>query len=772
MQVPNVSGSSSWGIWAYGAQNVNQGHDLQIALFNVLAQGPVATSVVMPYSSVAFTRQTMADGSACVSNCTDVQDGTVLNLDVAFIGSTQFNNNPATDYTNLLVDGTNHWDWTYSGNFTALYGYQWLRIRTNCNEHGNQAACGAAGPTPAGRYQIQATFTAYSGNDTGSVVGSPITLTYTFTVLPPASFTATPPSCLASGSCTAVPCAMTGSCGGYNYEDDIKTYGVMSCTGSSLNSITRYGQDYAYSQGTFDNGSYNAGYAAALAGPWNYDGGRTFWQMSDYAAAHSWATPPGASLQPDGSAYPNAAAYFHHCALVAQQGYFDYFGGVGAAGSTWPGGYLREWNIFPNGPAMTWWRTGKIEAKQAALNLGSWGGTGGAHTGSTIYQYFPITYYAAARQSAYQIDSILAAWEINGSISTADNFQLNHLVDTLLGIFDQTWNYDPYGANYSSIQHPQTWPVGITNRNYMQGVDLEALIEVYEWQAVAHVTQDQRIPIAVKTMLDFMWANMWAVPSSGYHAFYYNGYDLPHGPGDDNDGYTLLNNLVCPAYAWYWKVSGDSMYLIEGDDCWQHAIDSSAMGQIYFTGKDVNQAFKWASDYMGYRSVNGYTPATFPANNPAIGGGVPDTVPPIPRPILMTNTTTSDSPVDPTTGVKPVTNISGSSVTITWSTYKGPLTAEVDYGLSETYGQSATGTSTNCASIAACNTGCNATVGSMAQSICKESYWNVVTISGLSPSTTYHFRTVGIDALGNTAVSNTSPGITGTNKDFTFLTGP
>ncbi len=769
--VPNTSGPSLWSIWTYGAQNVYQGHDLYVALFNVLAQGPVASSVVMPYSSVAFTRQTMADGSACVSNCTDVQDGTVLNLDAAFLDSQQFVNNPATDYTNIKIDTTHSWDWSYAGNYKSLDGSQFLRVRTNCNGHGSQAGCGPAEPTPAGRYQVKATFTAYSGNDTGSVIGSPVTITYTFTVLPPASFAETPPACLAGENCPAIPCIASGSCGGYNYEDDIKTYGVMACTGSSLNSITRYGQDYAYSQGTFDNGTYNANTAAGLAQCWNYDGGRTFWQMSDYALAHNWPTPPGASLQPNGASYPNAAAYFHHCALVAQQGYFDYFGGVGAAGSTWPGGVLREWNIFPNGPAMTYFRTGSNEAKQAVLNLGSVQPAGGGHAGSTIYQYYPITYVAAARQSAYQIDSIIANWQINGSISTADNAQLKHIVDSLLGVFDQTFDYDPYGVNYGSVTHPQTMPWGVINRNYMQGTDLEALIEYYEWQAVTGVEQDQRIPLAVKAELDFMWTNMWAVPSSGYHAFYYNGFDLPHSSADDNDAYTLLNNLVCPAYAWYWSVSGDATYLTEGDDCWQHAIDSSAMGQIYYTGKDFDQTFKWATDYIGYRSVNGYTPATFPANNPAIGGGVPDTVPPVPRPGILTNTTVSDSPADAFTAVKPVTNISGSSVTITWSTYKALSTATVDYGLSETYGQSATGTSTHCASIAACNTGCNATVGSTGQSICKESYWNVVTITGLSPSTTYHFRTVGIDAHGNTAVSNTSPGITGTNKDFTFLTG-
>jgi hypothetical protein len=767
--VPNTSLSSSWGVWLYGAQNVYQGHDLYVAALTVLAQGQVASSVVMPYSSVQFTRQTLADGSECVSNCTDSQDGTVLNLDVSLVDTQQYANTPQTDYVSQFIDNINHRDYSYGGNYRAIDNYQFLRVRTNCNGHGSQAACGAASPTPAGRYQVTVNLQPLRLIDFGTPVGPPITVTYIFTVLPPATFTATPPACLGSGSCPAVPCISSGSCGGYSYEDFIKTDGVLACTGGPATFPSRLGQDYQYSQGIFDNGNYNASTATGLAAPWNYDGGRTFWQMSDYAAANGWATPPGASLQPNGTAYPDAASYYHHCALVAQQAYYNYFGGVGAAGTAWPGGQLREWNIFPNGPAMTWWRTGDPAAKQAALNLGSWQGTGGAHQGSTIYQYYPITSYDAGRQSAYQLDSISAAWQINGSISNPDQLQLSRIVDTILGGLDQVVNYDPYGVNYQSTTHPQTFPYGVIWRNYMLGVSLEALIEYYEWQGIVGQPQDQRIPVAIKATLDFMWTNLWAFNSSGYYAFYYNGVDIPHNSATIDDNYPELNNLVCGAYAWYWKESGDDTYLTEGDACFQNGIGQVAIGHIYYTGKDVDQIGKWASDYIGYRTVNGYTSAIFPANNSAIS--VPDTVPPVPRPMVMTNLGTTDSPPDIFTGVKPVTNIGSTSVTVSWSTYKPLVTATVEYGLTSSYGSSATGASTNCAGIAACSVGCQATVGAQQIALCEQSYWNVVNITGLSPNTTYHFRTKGVDANGNTAVSSPRLGRLGSSQDFTFVTG-
>ena len=771
--VVNTAAPSSWAIWTYGAQNVYQGHDLNIELIHVLAAGPASTSSVMPWSRVKFTRQTMADGSPCVTNCTDVQDGTVLNLDALYLNTMQYLNNPATDYTNYNVDNTNRRDWVYGGNYLTSgmgtsYGNVALRVRTNCNGHGNQAACGAAAPTPAGRYQVQATFQPMSGTNGGSSIGPPFTVTYTFTVLPSATFTATPPACLANSSCAPLPCLTMGSCGGFSYEDEIVTQGVNTCTGGSNTAVRRFGQDYSYSQGTFDNNYYGATTAQALALPWNYDGGRTFWQISDYAGSQNWATPSGASLQPGGTAYPDAASYFGHCALVAQQAYFNYFSGVGAAGTAWPGGYVREWNLFPNGPAMTWWRTGDPAARQAVLNLGSWGGTGGSHQGSTIYQYYPVTYFDLARQSAYQADAILAAWQVNGSISAADRLQLSRIVDGMLAMIDQQVNFDPYGKNYSSVSHPQTLPYGIINRNYMLGATLESLIEYYEWQAVAGVTQDQRIPAAVKGAIDWMWNNLWAASSSNYHAFYYNGVDLPHNFSNDNDNYPELNNLVCGAYAWYWKESGDNTYLTRGDDCFQNGIGPTAISHIWFTGKDFNQINKWAADYIGYRSVNGYTSSTFPVNNPGIS--VPDTVPPVPRPIVMTNLTTTDSSADTLSGVKPVTNITSSSVTVTWSTYKPLATATVEYGTSAAYGSSTTGSSINCATISACSAGCDTTVGTPQKALCKQSYWNVVNITGLLPATTYHFRTVGTDTNNNVAVTNTSPGVTGVNKDFTFRT--
>jgi hypothetical protein len=357
------------------------------------------------------------------------------------------------------------------------------------------------------------------------------------------------------------------------------------------------------------------------------------------------------------------------------------------------------------------------------------------------------------------LDAAVAKWQVAGSQSPQDALQTGRYVDSLLGILYQNVNYDPTGRDYGTATHPQTYPMGPVWRSFMLGLEMEALIEYYDWQVVMKQEPDERIPIAVKATLDFMWAKLWAAKSSGFDAFYYNGVDIPHSSANDNDGYTELNNLICGGFAWYWSISGDNNYLAEGDSCFDGAL--SPQSKIYFTGKDFGQIFKWSFDYIGWRTQANYVPATFPEKNKPSGARVPfpDTVPPIPRPQAGNSTT-----IDPLTGVTPVT-VHGTSVTITWSTYKQLSSAEVLYGPSASYGSVAKATSINCDSVSTCNAGCATSVN---PAVCKLSYVNSATLNGLKPGTVYHFATRGIDNAGN--VAQTNP-VGGNQHDFTFTTG-
>jgi hypothetical protein len=58
-----------------------------------------------------------------------------------------------------------------------------------------------------------------------------------------------------------------------------------------------------------------------------------------------------------------------------------------------------------------------------------------------------------------------------------------------------------------------------------------------------------------------------------------------------------LNNLIAPAFAWYWRQTGDNTYLTRGDDLFAHSLD-----EPLWTGKQFSQNYSWSFDYVQWRS--------------------------------------------------------------------------------------------------------------------------------------------------------------------------
>ncbi len=445
-------------------QNVYQGHDLLVGLQTVLTSGPLSKSVYMPWSSVRFDRLRDADGSPCKSNCTDAEDGTLFNMDATFLCSLQYVNDPATEYANYQVDKWRGRDWCDGGNYWTSTDSFAIRIRTNCSGHGPEG-CGR-NATPGGLYKVSATFQPLEGRNSGENIGQPFTVAYIFTVKPPAKFVASPPSCLASGTCPAIPCYLASSktCPAgkeYTWENRIQYWGPIACTGEPQNFMTRMGGEYLNKAGYFENGVY--GGASANSNCYNYDNGRNFLTLSDYAGLKNWSTPREASTQPNGQRYSDAQTYYQHCAILCQQSYWDFFAGVGAAGTVWPGGLLREWNLFPNGAAMYYFRTGDEVARQAAINFGSYQPSGGGKSGNTLYQYYLIDAYDGARLMAYMLDAAVAKWQVVGSQTPQDSLQTKRYVDSLLGIFGPECQLRSRGAG---LRH------GGASPNLSSGTDL------------------------------------------------------------------------------------------------------------------------------------------------------------------------------------------------------------------------------------------------------------------------------------------------------------
>ena len=251
---------------------------------------------------------------------------------------------------------------------------------------------------------------------------------------------------------------------------------------------------------------------------------------------------------------------------------------------------------------------------------------------------------------------------------------------------------------------------------FMVGLAMETLIHWYDLN-LAEGHPDYRVFPVMKEALDGLWRDSW-VPKE--KMFDYNRWDLPPKRGPQ---YTALNNMVSVAYAWYWLQTGDTVERDHGDLLFEHAFDDP--GSYSWSGKQFSQEFEFSFDFVRYRQGQ-TTSSVIPANNP-YSGPYADTAPPISERVNC----------DPNyfRGCK-AGSIGSTTATIFWGTYK-PATTQLIYGQTTSYGQT------------------SELDKAMVLS-------HVVSLTGLQPGTTYHFRTKSVDSAGNI----------GSMHDLTFTTLP
>ena len=232
---------------------------------------------------------------------------------------------------------------------------------------------------------------------------------------------------------------------------------------------------------------------------------------------------------------------------------------------------------------------------------------------------------------------------------------------------------------------------------FMVGLAMETLIHYYD-MTLAQGHPDYRVPPVIKRALDALWRDYYV---SGTHALRYTRWDVPTA-----DNWNELNDTVAPAYAWYWSITGDAASLSRGDELFQHVFD--VPGQFDWCGKQFSQMYKWSFDFVRWRSGLGSS-TTIEDNNP-FTGSYPDTEPPIETQVSL-----------PT--------ITDTTATITWQTYE-PADSQIVYGVANGYYP--------LHSLLLDTGGAMKTTHS-------------VTLSGLTPGTTYHYRVNSHDAANNLA---------------------
>ena len=128
------------------------------------------------------------------------------------------------------------------------------------------------------------------------------------------------------------------------------------------------------------------------------------------------------------------------------------------------------------------------------------------------------------------------------------------------------------------------------NQPFMLGLAMRPLIR---WYLISH---DERIPYVIKLLLDRLWGDWY-----DQQAHHLSANPEPEGERCTSDcqKYTgsMLNDLLAPAFAWYWRLTGDDPYRVRGDDLFSHVF---AEGNPW-SGKEWSQVYYWSWDFVGWR---------------------------------------------------------------------------------------------------------------------------------------------------------------------------
>ncbi len=257
--------------------------------------------------------------------------------------------------------------------------------------------------------------------------------------------------------------------------------------------------------------------------------------------------------------YTNNPGMWNACAANVRTAYRD--------GYVLPNnGAVSGYNRFTFGLYTDYLRTSDSLSKTAVDLMSP---TGGLVNGWNITP-------SRIREIAY----LLNAYRYDTKLGNDRTALTKQTVDILLGHIDQI-----------VVSGNAAW-----NQPFMCGLAAEALIDYYE---DGHQS-DTRIPIAIKQMADYLWANAWGKDANG-HGFYYNSFD--YSIGHPHSDMSNLNLLIAPMYGWLYRYTGDATYQQEGDIIFSDGATYGASGLGYNGGKNFSQQYHWSFDYIKYRTI-------------------------------------------------------------------------------------------------------------------------------------------------------------------------
>lgn len=271
-----------------------------------------------------------------------------------------------------------------------------------------------------------------------------------------------------------------------------------------------------------------------------YDAARVFYQVADATKDLKWTSPAV------------------HAARLYRDGYVFWDGNDGRVQGYW---------LFSRGLRMHHERTGDPRSAEAVLALARNGGF--SSDAAKLDELAPVT---VSREVAYAIDAHLDA----EALGVPHRARTDELVAVALGHIEQ-W-----------LQTPRTNPYFYV-RPFMVGLTCESLIA---YDAAYH---DTRILAAVRAILDHIWVTCW-LPDM--RCFTYT--DVATTP-DNTGGHEPapdLNLLICPAFAWVYKMTGEFVWKERADLAFMGGVDGTTM----WDAKHYNQQYRWSPDYLTWRA--------------------------------------------------------------------------------------------------------------------------------------------------------------------------
>lgn len=218
------------------------------------------------------------------------------------------------------------------------------------------------------------------------------------------------------------------------------------------------------------------------------------------------------------------------------------------------------------------------------------------------YLYFPWTMVAAYRMtkdSSYKEQVIATADSGTNALGSISDFGIRENAFAfegklakryLAGEGDIALQYYAEAALAQLYVNATAKPDRVFVQPFMAGLAMRPLIR---WYAISH---DERIPYVIKLVLDTGWDKWY---SHGLHKFYYNPEPSGERCAVNCQQYTSskLNNLVAPAYAWYWRLTGDEAVRQHGDDMFAHQYDDG----FPYSAKEWSQGYYWSWDFVDWR---------------------------------------------------------------------------------------------------------------------------------------------------------------------------